>query len=161
VELCIWTKSAADTGSLYRQQHELIFVFQVGKGAHVAAFDRHGLHRTNVWDYGPNKLESTTKRTAGPHARVKPVAMIADAISDCSMRGGIILDPFGGAGSLVVAAEQTGRRARVIEFDPILIDISIERWERLTGGRARHADSGRPFARRANARERSGHDPVE
>ena len=73
--------------------------------------------------------------------------MIADAIRDCSNRGGLILDPFGGAGTTLIAAEQTGRRARVIELDPIFVDISIERWQRLTGGTATHADSGQPFAR--------------
>jgi hypothetical protein len=150
MELCVWTNGAAGTGSLYRQQHELIFVFKVDKGTHVdnVAVGRHGRHRTNVWDYGPHALKSTTKRTAGPHSSVKPVLMIADAIRDWSMRGGIILDPFGGPGNLLIAAERTARHARVIEFDPILIDIGIEGWQRLTGGMARHADGGRPFARR-------------
>jgi DNA modification methylase len=87
--------------------------------------------------------------------------MIADAIRDCSNRGGVILDPFGGAGSLLIAAERTGRRARVIERNPIFVDISIERWQQLTGGKARHAENGRPFARPDKAGEQSGHDPVE
>jgi DNA modification methylase len=76
--------------------------------------------------------------------------MIADAIRDCSNRGGVILDPFGGAGTTLIAAERTGRRARVIELDPMFVDVSIERWQRLTGGTALHADSGRPFARSDN-----------
>jgi DNA modification methylase len=73
--------------------------------------------------------------------------MIADAIRDCSNRGGVILDPFGGAGTTVIAAERTGRRARLIELDPHFVDISIERWQRLTGGAARHTENGQPFAR--------------
>jgi DNA modification methylase len=73
--------------------------------------------------------------------------MIADAIRDCSNRGSLILDPFGGAGTTLIAAEQTGRRARLIELDPIFVDVSIERWQRLTGGTAIHADSGQPFVR--------------
>jgi DNA modification methylase len=73
--------------------------------------------------------------------------MIADAICDCSNRGGLILDPFGGAGTTLIAAERTGRRARVIELNPIFVDVSIERWQRLTGGTARHAESGQPFSR--------------
>ena len=81
------------------------------------------------------------------HPTVKPVAMIADAIRDCSNRGGVILDPFGGAGTTLIAAERTGRRARAIELDPVFVDVSIERWQRLTGGTALHADTGRPFVR--------------
>jgi DNA modification methylase len=72
--------------------------------------------------------------------------LVADAIRDCSMRGGLILDPFGGAGTTLIAAERTGRRARVIELDPVFVDVSIDRWQRLTGGAAIHAESGRRFA---------------
>ena len=81
------------------------------------------------------------------HPTVKPVAMIADAMRDCSNRGGLILDPFGGAGTTLIAAERTGRRARVIELNPVFVDASIERWERLTGGAALHAETGQPFTR--------------
>ena len=81
------------------------------------------------------------------HPTAKPVALIADAVRDCSNRGGLILDPFGGAGTSLIAAEQTGRRARVIELNPIFVDVSIERWQRLTGGTAHHAESGQPFSR--------------
>jgi DNA modification methylase len=81
--------------------------------------------------------------------------MIADAMRDCSNRGGVILDPFGGAGTTLIAAERTGRRARLIELDPIFVDASVERWQRLTGGTARHADTGRPFTR-AGAGEAPG-----
>ena len=56
------------------------------------------------------------------HPTVKPVEMIADAIKDCSKRGGIILDPFGGSGSTLIAAAKTGRRARLAELDPIYVD---------------------------------------
>jgi DNA modification methylase len=73
--------------------------------------------------------------------------MIADAICDCSNRGGLILDPFGGAGTTLIAAERTGRRAAVIELDPMFVDVTVERWQRLTGGTAIHAESGQPFAR--------------
>jgi DNA modification methylase len=148
--LCVWNKSNAGMGSLYRSKHELIFVFKVGKGAHInnVALGRHGRHRTNVWDYvSQNALNGTSKSKLALHPTVKPVAMIADAIRDCSKRGGVILDPFGGAGTTLIAAERTGRRARLIELDPIFVDVSIQRWQRLTGGTALHADSGRPFAR--------------
>ena len=150
MNLCVWNKSNAGMGSLYRSKHELIFVFKVGKGAHInnVALGRHGRHRTNVWDYvSQNALNGTAKSKLALHPTVKPVAMIADAIRDCSNRGGLILDPFGGAGTTLIAAERTGRRARVIELDPTFVDASIERWQRLTGGTAIHADSGQPFVR--------------
>ena len=124
-----------------------------GKGAHInnVALGRHGRHRTNVWDYvSQNALNGTGKSKLALHPTVKPVAMIADAIRDCSNRGGLILDPFGGAGTTLIAAERTGRRARVIELNPIFVDVSIERWQRLTGGTALHADTGQPFARSAS-----------
>ncbi len=151
--LCVWNKSNAGMGSLYRSKHELVFVFKVGTAAHInnVSLGRHGRHRTNVWDYvSQNALNGTSKSKLALHPTVKPVAMIADAIRDCSNRGGVILDPFGGAGTTLIAAERAGRRARVIELDPIFVDASIERWQRLTGGTALHADSGRPFARSDN-----------
>jgi DNA modification methylase len=151
--LCVWNKSNAGMGSLYRSKHEFVFVFKVGTAAHInnVSLGRHGRHRTNVWDYvSQNALNGTSKSKLALHPTVKPVAMIADAIRDCSNCGGVILDPFGGAGTTLIAAERTGRRAFVIELDPIFVDASIERWQRLTGGTVRHADSGRPFARSDN-----------
>jgi DNA modification methylase len=153
MNLCVWNKSNAGMGALYRSKHEFIFVFKVGKGAHVnnVALGQHGRHRTNVWDYvSQNALNGTTKSKLALHPTIKPVAMIADAIRDCSNRDGLILDPFGGAGTTLIAAERTGRRARVIELNPIFVDASIERWQRLTGGTAIHADSGQPFVRSAS-----------
>jgi DNA modification methylase len=151
--LCVWNKTNAGMGSLYRSKHEFIFVFKVGKGAHInnVALGRYGRHRTNVWDYvSQNALNGTAKSKLALHPTVKPVAMIADAMCDCSNRGGLILDPFGGAGTTLIAAERTGRRARVIELNPIFVDVSIERWQRLTGRTALHAESGQPFARIGN-----------
>jgi DNA modification methylase len=151
LNLCIWNKSNAGMGSLYRSKHELIFVFKVGRASHInnVELGRHGRNRTNVWDYvSQSALSSTSKSKLSLHPTVKPVAMIADAILDCSDRGGLILDPFGGAGTTLIAAERTGRRARVIEIDPIFVDVSIERWQRLTGVTAIHAETGKPFAHR-------------
>jgi len=148
--LCVWNKTNAGMGSFYRSKHELIFAFKVGKGAHInnVSLGRHGRYRTNVWDYvSQNTLNGTSKSKLALHPTVKPVAMVADAIRDCSNRGGLILDPFGGAGTTLIAAERTGRRARVIELEPKFVDVAIERWQRLTGGTARHSDDGRPFGR--------------
>src|SRR5262249_49041785 len=147
--LCVWNKRHAGMGSLYRSKHELVFVFKVGTAAHInnVSLGRYGRHRTNVWDYvSQNALNGTSKSKLALHPTVKPVAMIADALRDCSNRGGVILDPFGGAGTTLIAAERTGRRARVIELDPVYVDASIERWQRLTGGTAHHADSGQPWS---------------
>src|SRR4051812_30606402 len=141
-------------GSLYRSKHELIFVFKVGKAAHINTIQlgRHGRNRTNVWDYvSQNALNGTSRSKLSLHPTVKPVAMIADAIFDCSNRGALILDPFAGAGTTLIAAERTGRRARVIELNPIFVDVSIERWQRLTGGTAIHAETGETFARSASS----------
>jgi DNA modification methylase len=147
--LCVWNKSNAGMGSLYRSKHELVLVFKVGKAAHInnVELGRHGRSRSNIWDYaGQNSLNNSTKSKLSLHPTVKPVAMIADAMRDCSNRGGLILDPFGGAGTTVIAAERTARRARVIELNPIYVDLSIERWQRLTGKTAINSETGQPFA---------------
>jgi DNA modification methylase len=147
--LCVWNKSNAGMGSLYRSKHELIFVFKVGDGAHInnVLLGRHGRNRTNVWDYvSQNALNGSNKSKLQLHPTVKPVAMIADAIRDCSNRGGIILDPFGGAGTTLIAAERTGRRARAIEIDPTFVDVSIQRWQHLTGKPALLFETGQSFA---------------
>ena len=151
--LCVWNKSNAGMGSLYRSKHELVFVFKVGKKPHInnVALGKWGRHRANVWDYvSQNALNGTRKSKLALHPTAKPVAMIADAIRDCSNRGGLILDPFGGAGTTLIAAERTGRRARLIELEPTFVDVTIERWQRLTGGTALHAVSGKPFVRLDN-----------
>jgi DNA modification methylase len=148
--LCVWNKDNAGMGSLYRSKYELVCVFKVGKAPHInnVALGRHGRHRTNVWDYpSQNTLSRSGKGKLALHPTVKPVGLVADTIRDCSNHGGLILDPFGGAGTTLIAAERTGRRARVIELDPTYVDISIERWQRLTGGTAVHADTGKPFQR--------------
>jgi len=150
--LCVWNKSNAGMGSLYRSQHEIISVYKSGTAPHInnIQLGRYGRHRTNVWNYvSQSALSGTSKSKLSLHPTVKPVAMIADAIRDCSNRGDVILDPFGGAGTTLIAAEKTGRRARLIELNPIYVDVTIERWERLTGRTAFHAETGRPFSRAA------------
>ena len=146
MNLCVWTKSQAQMGSFYRCQHEFVFVFQVGEGVDNVPLGRRGRHRGDVWNYENGSNGSANREHA---AAVKPVAMIADAIADCSDRGDLVLDPFGGSGTTLIAAEQAGRHARVIEFNPLLVDASIARWQRLTGGTARLADTGQPFGRTA------------
>jgi 16S rRNA G966 N2-methylase RsmD len=133
--LCVWSKTNAGMGSLYRSRHELIFVFKRGDAPHInnVELGRFGRNRTNVWDYpGQNVLNGTSKSKLSLHPTVKPVALVADAIRDCSNRNGVILDPFGGAGTTLIAAERTGRRACLIEIDPRYVDVTIKRWQNLT-----------------------------
>lgn len=146
--LVVWNKTNGGMGAFYRSKHELIFVFKKGTAEHTNSFGlgETGRYRTNVWDYaGISSIGSQRSEELAMHPTVKPVALIADAIKDCSRRGEIILDAFGGSGSTLIAAEKTGRSARLIEFDPGYCDTIIRRWEKFTGKRASHAVSGRAF----------------
>jgi DNA modification methylase len=148
LNLCVWNKSNGGMGSLYRSKHELIAVFKVGKGPHInnVALGRYGRNRTNVWDYaGLNAPVAGRDRALALHPTVKPVAMVADALRDCSHLGDIVLDPFCGSGTTLIAAEKTGRVARCMEIDPLYVDAAVRRWERATGQKAVHATTGRPF----------------
>lgn len=137
--LCIWNKTNAGMGSFYRSKHELVFVWKNGSASHINTFElgQYGRYRTNVWDY-----EGATSMSAGRmdelklHPTVKPVAMVVDAIKDCSKRGQIVLDPFCGSGTILIAAEKTGRCARAIELDPAYVDVAVRRWEQYTGKKA-------------------------
>jgi hypothetical protein len=152
--LCVWNKDNGGMGSLYRSKHELIFVWKAGTGTHINNIElgRFGRYRTNVWDYpGINGFKSGHGDELAMHPTVKPVALVADAIRDCSKRNGIILDPFAGAGTTVIAAEKTGRRAAVIEIDPHYIDTIIRRWQAFTGKTVIHAMDGMTFADRERA----------
>jgi DNA modification methylase len=146
--ICIWNKKNCGMGSFYRSKHELIFIWKSGRGSHVNNFElgQHGRSRSNVWDYaGVNSFKQGRMDELAMHTTVKPVALVADAIRDCSRRGGLILDPFAGSGTTVIAAERTGRKARVIEIDPSYCDVIVRRWQDYTGKRAIHAKTGISF----------------
>jgi hypothetical protein len=148
--LCVWTKDNGGMGSLYRSQHELILVYKRGGALHRnnVELGRYGRNRSNVWRYpGANSFSRSGEEgdLLALHPTVKPVALIADAILDCSARGEIVLDPFLGSGTTVLAAERTGRRAYALELDPAYVDTSIRRWQGYTGGQARDARTGRIF----------------
>jgi DNA modification methylase len=157
--LCVWVKDNAGMGSLYRSQHELVFVFKHGRDGHRnnVQLGRFGRNRTNVWRYpGANSFGrcGAEGNVSMLHPTVKPVAMVADAILDCSARGDIVLDGFVGSGTTVIAAERTGRRCYGLELDPGYVDTIIRSWQALTGGGAHHAASDRRFddlAREAEA----------
>jgi DNA modification methylase len=139
--LLVWNKTNAGQGSFYRSKHELIAVFKNGTAPHVNNFGlgANGRYRANVLDYpGVNGLHPARRGDLDLHPTVKPVALVADLIRDCSRRNGIILDPFGGSGTTILAAERAGRIARVIELDPLYVDVAIRRWEQITGVPARH-----------------------
>jgi DNA modification methylase len=151
--LCVWNKDNAGMGAFYRSKHELIFVFKKGREAHINNFGlgEKGRYRTNVWDYaGVNTLKRGRTEELAMHPTVKPVAMVADAIRDCSRRNGIILDPFCGSGTTIVAAERTGRCAYALELDPKYVDVAVRRWEALTGAKAIRRE-GRPSGQGAIA----------
>ncbi|WP_222931878.1 site-specific DNA-methyltransferase [Sphingomonas sabuli] len=140
--LCVWNKTNGGMGAFYRSKHELVFVFKIGTAPHTNSFGlgETGRYRTNVWDYaGISSPTASRNEELAMHPTVKPVALIADAIRDCSRRGEIVLDCFGGSGSTLIAAEKTGRCARLIEFDPAYCDTIIRRWEKFTGKRAKLA----------------------
>ncbi|WP_321325441.1 DNA methyltransferase [uncultured Parasphingorhabdus sp.] len=146
--LVVWNKDNGGMGAFYRSKHELVFVFKNGTAAHINNFSlgQHGRYRTNVWDYaGVNSLKAGRDEELAMHPTVKPVEMVADAIRDCSRRGGIVLDAFSGSGTTIMAAEQTGRRGRVVELDPRYVDVAVRRWQNATGGKATLAGSGTTF----------------
>jgi DNA modification methylase len=146
--LVIWNKTNGGMGAFYRSKHELVFVFKQGTAEHTNSFGlgETGRYRTNVWDYaGISSIGSNRSEELAMHPTVKPVALIADAIRDCSRRGEIVLDGFGGSGSTLIAAEKTGRSARLIEYDETYCDPIIRRWEKYTGKRAKLKETGAAF----------------
>jgi DNA modification methylase len=137
--VCVWNKTNGGMGTFYRSKHEMVFVFKVGSAPHVNSFGLGdtGRYRTNVWDYpGISSMGGDRSESLAMHPTVKPTALVADAIRDCSKRGNLVLDCFGGSGSTLIAAETCGRKARLIEFDPSYCDTIVRRFEKLTGKRA-------------------------
>jgi DNA modification methylase len=146
--VCIWAKDNGGMGSFYRSQHELVFVFKNGTAPHLNNFGlgEKGRYRTNVWSYpGVNTFRSGRQDELGAHPTPKPVALVADAIRDCSKRGGIVLDAFAGSGTTLIAAERTGRIGAALELDPKYVDVAVRRWQRFTGKTAQLAGSGETF----------------
>jgi DNA modification methylase len=148
--VCVWIKDNPGMGSLYRSQHEFVFVFKQRGGSHRnnVQLGQFGRNRSNVWRYpGINSFARSTGEgnLLALHPTVKPVAMVADAILDCSARGEIVLDAFLGSGTTVIAAERVGRRCCGLELDPCYVDTVIRRWQALTGENARHVASDRSF----------------
>jgi DNA modification methylase len=150
LNVCVWVKNNGGMGSFYRSRHELVFVFRNGKGRNRnnIQLGQYGRNRTNVWEYpsvGTLSRRGDEGNLLALHPTVKPVALVADALLDCSARGDIVLDSFLGSGSTLIAAERVGRICFGIEIDPLYVDVVIRRWQRHTGDRAIHALNGKPF----------------
>jgi hypothetical protein len=136
LNLCVWNKSNAGMGSLYRSKHELVFVYRVGEVPHLNMVElgKHGRNRTNVWDYASvNSMRGSRREDLALHPTVKPTALVADAIQDVTRRGDLVLDLFLGSGTTLMAAERTGRCFRGLDIDPTYVDVAIERWAAKTG----------------------------
>ena len=165
LNLCVWTKDNAGMGSLYRSQHELIYVLRTPGQGHYNAVQlgKYGRHRSNVWPY-PGVNSFARKGPEGNvltfHPTVKPTAMVADALMDVTKRGAKVLDPFVGSGTTILAAERTGRVAYAMELDPAYVDTAIRRWEGATGGKARLATTQETLAEVLASRGAHVPDPV-
>jgi len=145
----VWDRMMAGMGSFYRNQYELIFVYKVGTERHVNTFGlgENGRHRSTVWSYpGANAMRRNRLDDLAMHPTVKSLPMVMDAIRDVSHRGEIVLDPFSGSGTTLIACERTGRIGRAIELDPRYVDVGVRRWERETGREAIHVATGMTFA---------------
>jgi DNA modification methylase len=154
--ICVWVKSNAGQGSFYRSAHEFIYVYKCGTAPHINNFGlgQNGRSRSNVWRYaGVNSFRAGRMDDLKMHPTVKPVAMIADAMKDCSRRGSIILDCFAGSGSTIMAAEQVGRRAYCMEIDPLYVDVAIRRWQRTTRKDAIPQSTGQTFDELSHTRQ--------
>jgi hypothetical protein len=146
--LCVWSKTNGGMGSLYRSQHELFFVFKSGTAPHInnVELGKHGRYRTNVWTYaGVNAFGATRDDELAMHPTVKPVAIVVDAILDCSRRKGIVLDAFAGSGTTLVAAHKTGRRGYGIELDPLYCDVILRRLAKVAKLDAVLVETGQTF----------------
>jgi DNA modification methylase len=158
LNICVWVKESGGMGSFYRSRHELVFVFRNGKGSHSnnVQLGRFGRNRTNVWEYPRgNALPGGSEEgnLAALHPTVKPIALVADALLDCSARGDIVLDAFLGSGTTLLAAERIGRICHGIEIDPLYVDVAIRRWQKHTGEPAIHTSTGKTFAETSTERE--------
>jgi DNA modification methylase len=161
LNLVVWAKTNGGMGSLYRSQHELLPLFKKGKASHInnVELGKNGRWRSNLWTFpGASSMGSDARKGLQHHPTVKPVAMLEDALLDLTERGDIVLDPFLGSGSTLIAAEQTGRRCRGLELDPLYVDVMLRRYEAVTGRPAVLESTGETFAELAARRRRDAED---
>jgi DNA modification methylase len=149
INLAIWAKTNAGMGSLYRSQHEFVLITKKGSAPHInnVELGKHGRYRTNVWRYaGVNSFGKKRMEQLGGHPTPKPISLVADYLRDVSHRGQIVIDSFMGSGTTLLAAERTGRIAYGMDLDPVYIDLTVRRWQKMTGGVATLAATGQTFA---------------
>jgi hypothetical protein len=160
--IAVWVKTNAGQGSFYRSQHELVCVYRSGDAPRLNNIElgRHGRNRSNVWTYaGVNTFRAGRMDELAMHPTVKPVALVVDAMKDCSRRGDFVFDPFMGSGTTIVAAERVGRRAYGIDIDPRYVDVAVRRWQAYTRRDAVLQGSGQTFEEIAAARSKIGAAP--
>lgn len=146
--IIVWVKTNAGQGSFYRSQHEFILIFKNGDAPHLnnVELGKHGRNRSNVWTHaGVNSFRAGRMDELSVHPTVKPIALVADAIRDCTRRGEIVLDPFMGSGTTILAAERVGRRGYGLEIDPLYVDVAVRRWQSFTGRDAILEATGQTF----------------
>jgi DNA modification methylase len=163
INLCVWVKNAPGMGSFYRSQHELFCVFKsaAARPLNNVKLGKFGRARSNVWSYpGANTFSRTSDEgnLLHTHPTVKNLSLVVDILLDASTRGDLVLDPFMGSGTTLIAAEKVGRRARGIEIDPLYVDAAVRRWERWTGEQAILEGDGRTFAEVAAAQAEEAGD---
>jgi DNA modification methylase len=146
--ICVWAKLNGGMGAMYRSQHEMVVLFKNGNAPHINTIQlgKYGRYRTNVWSFAGVNSFGKQQEDLKMHPTVKPVAMLVEAIKDCTRLKQIVLDPFAGSGSTLIACEDSGRVARCIELDPLYCDVIIRRWQQHTGGEAVHVASKMTFA---------------
>ena len=161
LNLCVWAKSNGGMGSFYRSRHELIFIFKIDNVSHInnVELGKHGRYRSNVWEYpGCSSFGPDRDEMLAMHPTVKPLELVKDAILDASHRGDIVLDPFLGSGTTIMACEKTGRRGFGMEIDPKYVDVTIRRWQNETHQDAIHEVSGLTFNQLTQQRKENSHD---
>jgi DNA modification methylase len=150
INMAVWVKDRAGMGSFLRSQHELVLIYCTPGATYRnnVELGRHGRNRTNVWKY-PSAMSFAHSGAEGDllddHPTPKPKDMVADAILDCTARGAVVLDPFIGSGSTLIASEKTGRVCRGMDLDPLYVDLAVRRWQAWTGQQAVHAHDARRF----------------
>jgi DNA modification methylase len=159
LNLCVWAKNNAGMGSLYRSQHELVAVFKKGKRPHInnVELGSNGRHRSNVWNHaGANSFSNARSEELGWHPTVKPAEMISDILKDASDRDDIVLDGFGGSGTTLIAAEHSGRTARLLELDPLYCDVILRRFLNAFGQMPVLVETGEAFTAREQLTSKVG-----
>lgn len=160
-QLVVWAKTNASMGTFYRSRHELVFVFKAGREKHVNNFGlgETGRYRTNVVEYaGANTFRKGRADDLDAHSTVKPTALVADFILDCSNRGDLVVDPFTGSGTTLIAAHRTRRRGAGMELDPLYVDTAVRRLAKSSGLVPVLAGDGRTFDEIGLARREPGAD---